>query len=213
MSIKICVLDYGCGNIQSVINIINHIGYDCSVINSINDQNDYDLYILPGVGSFDNAMNNLKKSSIFEFLIDFPKDKFLIGICLGMQLLCKRSEEGFEEGLGLIDADVRKFDSNKTLVPNMGWREVVFNDDFLNEFNLDNKQKFYFVHSYYVSLNDKSNNLGTTSYSIDFTSAFNKENLYGFQFHPEKSHQFGINLLKNIIEKCNDKKNNSSSYY
>ena len=208
MNFKIAILDYGSGNIQSVKNIINYIGYDCEIIHNIDLK--FDMYILPGVGSFDSAIKKLKKNNMYNYLCEFPDNKYLIGICLGMQLLCNQSEEGNEKGLGLINADVKKFNNLSLRVPNMGWRDVNFTDDFSQKLGVDQVSRYYFVHSYYVSLQNSIDEIGSTEYGVKFTSALNRDNIYGFQFHPEKSHQYGIRLLKHVIEFCNEQKNNTN---
>ena len=176
--------------------MLNYIGYDSEMISSPEDIIKYDVVILPGVGSYDTAMEILNKSNWPLHIKNFlDLDRTLIGICLGMQLLSTSSEEGSLNGLNLIPGIVKKI-PNEFISPHMGWNKVTFNDDSFESIN-----KFYFVHSYHYIPQDKNNILGVTSYNFDFVSAVRKDNIYDFQFHPEKSHKHGMNLLRNVIEK------------
>ncbi|MBM3206711.1 MAG: imidazole glycerol phosphate synthase subunit HisH [Candidatus Staskawiczbacteria bacterium] len=198
----ISIVDYDMGNLGSIKNMIKKIGYQSIITNDKMDLMNSDCIILPGVGSFDTGVKNLKKYDLYNYLKDIAKEKKIpiLGICLGMQLMCKSSEEGEEIGLGLIDAISVKFaDSEKLKIPHMGWsfvqkiRPNILLDDFIES------PRFYFVHSYYVKCNDDKDILGITNYGIDFHSAFRKNNVFGVQFHPEKSHKFGITLLKSFL--------------
>lgn len=158
--------------------------------------------IIPGVGHFGRAMDLLTKLDLVEGIKTHAhENKPLLGICLGMQLLCNGSEEGNAEGLGLIDADVIKFRElgNGLKIPNMGWREVDIRDLELNQGYEDNP-RFYFTHSYFVRCNQVENQIMTTEYGISYAAAIGKGNTYGFQFHPEKSHHFGKQLLRNLYK-------------
>lgn len=200
----ITIIDYGIGNIGSIINMLDYIGIKSKTTSDPDEVYNSKKLILPGVGAFDSAMqkiNSIKdlKESLSQKVI---KDKVpLMGICLGMQLLTNSSEEGNLPGLGWIDADVKKFPvSKKMKVPHMGWNNVqIISTDKITK-NLTEKEKYYFVHSYYVSVKDKKNSLMTTKYGLEFDSGIFFENIYGFQFHPEKSNKYGMKLLKNYSE-------------
>ncbi len=198
----IAILDYGVGNLKSIYNMFKKIGVDSVITSDCKQIMDAKKYLLPGVGSFDYGITNLKKSHFFEVLEKeiLINKKPILGICLGMQLLTKSSEEGTHSGLGWIDAHTKKFklDNNLT-VPHMGWNTV----NPLNKNNIFkglNENKFYFVHSYHVICNNKDNILATSFYGQDFVCSIFMNNIYGVQFHPEKSHKFGIQLLKNFAE-------------
>lgn len=197
----IAILDYGMGNLKSIYNMFKKIGIDSVITSDIEVIRNADKYLLPGVGSFDFGIKNLKKSSFFTVLEKevLEHNKPILGVCLGMQLLTNSSEEGTVKGLGWIDAETKKFDlEDKSLsVPHMGWnsvRPIVANGIFeeLEE------NRFYFVHSYYVACKNDENILATSNYGKIFTCGIVKDNIYGVQFHPEKSHKFGMKLLKNF---------------
>jgi glutamine amidotransferase len=199
------IINYGLGNLNSIQNIISHVGGSSKIINHPDDIGDYDQYILPGVGAFDQGVNGLQANKWIDklekrILIDKVP---LLGICLGMQLLCRSSEEGKLNGLGWIDAEVKKFSftENQNLkVPHMGWNTVRVTKQnlLIQEDGLE--RRFYFVHSYYVECNDRANVLATSFYGHDFDASFSKGNIYGVQFHPEKSHKFGMQIIKNFIK-------------
>ena len=199
----IAIVDYGMGNVGSIKNMLKYIGKE-SVISSDPDKiNKASKLILPGVGSFDMAIENIKKYNLYEVLnIKALKEKIpILGICLGMQILTNSSEEGISEGLGWIDANTIKFklDKIKYKVPHMGWNTVkIYNENLLSR-NFNSDTRFYFVHSYYVKVNDNKNSILKTHHDISFDSAINNENIYGVQFHPEKSHKNGMQLFKNFI--------------
>jgi glutamine amidotransferase len=164
-----------------------------------------DRLVLPGVGAFDHAMANLKNLSLVPLLNQkILKEKTpLLGICLGMQLLTKKSEEGIMLGLDWIDAETVRFkfeDCNKLKVPHMGWNTVEIKRDDVLFKNMGEEPSFYFVHSYYAKCNDQNNILTTTHYGIDFCSSVVRGNIRGVQFHPEKSHKFGMQLLRNFAD-------------
>lgn len=200
----IAIIDYDMGNIASILNMFKRIGErnvvltkDPEVIKSATK------LILPGVGAFDAGMSNLRESGLVEVLTEqvVVKKKPVLGICLGMQLLANSSEEGLEKGLGWVDADVRKFKFENTdlKIPHMGWNYI----QLVKKSNLlqgDLKRKFYFVHSYYFHCNNSNDVLATTSYGIDFSCMIQHDNVYGAQFHPEKSHKFGMELFENFAK-------------
>lgn len=201
----IVIVQCGVGNTGSILNMLKKAGADAKIISSHDELMHASKIILPGVGHFDFGMNQLRQSAWDEAL----HQKVLIertpvlGICLGMQLMCKSSEEGKEPGLGWIDADVKKFvfEFPEVKVPHMGWNFVQpLRTDSLFQ-NYSAPPRFYFVHSYYVHCNNEESVLAYTEYhSKKFVSAFQKENIFGVQFHPEKSHVFGLQLLKNFIQ-------------
>ncbi|MEO8471017.1 MAG: imidazole glycerol phosphate synthase subunit HisH [Chryseolinea sp.] len=194
------IVNYGLGNLGSVQNMLRRINVD-SVIVTDPKEIISDKIILPGVGSFDTGMTNLEKDGWIEVLNKkVHEDKVpTLGICLGMQLMCNSSEEGVLKGLGWIDGKVVKFPAGELKIPHMGWNIVRPNINDSSILGSDKDElRFYHVHSYYVKLADKNEQLGVTTYGIDFTSAFKHDNIYGVQFHPEKSHKFGMMLLKNF---------------
>jgi glutamine amidotransferase len=193
------ILDYGVGNIRSIANMLDYLDIENKYVSSPSDLAYVDKLILPGVGSFDYAMDRLNQLKLVALIKDFAavKGNKLIGICLGMQLLGKSSEEGQLAGLGLIDFNVlslKKVCSKN--VPNMGWRNIT--PDSTIKSNLLQESKFYFVHSYYVPLSpskEKYQTIMKTSYEIVYSAGIKMNNIYGFQFHPEKSHKFGMKLF------------------
>ncbi len=198
----IAIVDYGMGNIASVKNMLRHLG--CTDVQLTADPEVIrvsDKIVFPGVGAFDHGMENLKKTGVINALHSavFDQKKPLLGICLGMQLLTKGSEEGILPGLGWISAYTRKFRNHESLkVPHMGWNYVrVTNPNHL--LKKEKRYKFYFVHSYYVKCEDKSNQLATCNYGLPFDCAIQQDNIYGVQFHPEKSHQYGFELFKGFL--------------
>jgi imidazole glycerol-phosphate synthase subunit HisH len=204
----IAVIDYGMGNVGSVLNMLKRAGGGKGAIASSEPSvlAAADKLILPGVGAFDNGMR-----SLFEMrLIDVLNEKVLgektpiLGICLGAQLLTRRSDEGLLTGLSWIDGETVRFcipPDNKTLkIPHMGWSEIAIkrNNSLLCEFEV--QPRFYFVHSYYLKCNNPENVIATCDHGIEFAAAINKDNIWGTQFHPEKSHKFGLKVMKNFCE-------------
>jgi glutamine amidotransferase len=200
------VLDYGVGNIASILNILKKTGAESMRVKSSKELDKVSKIILPGVGSFDYGMECLKASGLLPKLNELVlNDKIpTLGICLGMQLMCLKSEEGKSNGLGWIDAQVRKFDFqdepslNNLKVPHMGWNEVIC-EDVQSEsffFHNGNKARFYFVHSYFVECKNSSDIMVSCSYGKKFVAGFRRDNIIGVQFHPEKSHKFGLKLLE-----------------
>ncbi len=199
----ITIVDYGLGNLGSIQNMLKKIGAKSIISNNISEISDAEKIILPGVGSFDSAMNKINELNLKDILIkkaNIDKIPFL-GICLGMQILTNSSEEGSEKGLGLINAATLKFNliDQSLKIPHMGWNTI--EDISENELTLsmnEREQKFYFVHSYYVKCHNSNNVIGTTKHGQVFHSMIKNNNIYGAQFHPEKSHTFGMNLFKNF---------------
>lgn len=199
----IVIIDYGIGNLASVLNMFKKIGTKDVMISGDPDQiYKADKILLPGVGAFDTGMANLENSNLIPVLQSkVLKEKVpLLGICLGMQLLTNKSEEGLKAGLGFIDAETIKFKftpEQNLKIPHMGWNYIKVQQQ--NKLiALDTKHRFYFVHSYYVKCNNLENSIATANYGLDFSCMINRENIYGAQFHPEKSLKFGMEILSNF---------------
>jgi len=204
----IVILDYGMGNLNSILNIIRKAGGDAMISSAHDDINNANAVILPGVGSFDNGIEKLKSSGLLEVVKQkVLEDKIpFLGICLGMQLLFERSEEGQLPGLGWIRGDVTRFDfsgiqQDKALkIPHMGWN-LVTSTTYNNLFSgLEDEARFYFAHSYHVNCHNSSDILATANYGYKFTCSVKHENIWGAQFHPEKSHRFGVQFFKNFLK-------------
>ena len=200
----ITIVDYDMGNVGSLANMIKYLGGKSQLTSDPTILEKSQKIIIPGVGAFDEGMQNLQKKSLDTVLKKKALEEKIpiMGICLGMQLMANRSEEGSEKGLCLIDAEFRKFpfEDKKLKVPHMGWNFVTKTKESKIFENTPQENKFYFVHSFYCfSNNDIA--VGKTNYGFDFISMYEKENILGVQFHPEKSHKYGMALLKNFIEK------------
>lgn len=203
--LKIGIVDYGMGNIRSLMNALTHVK-ECEVLLS-NDSNvleKCDGLILPGVGAYLHAMENLKQNNLIDTLkkLALIDKKPLLSICLGMQLLFESSEEGGEvNGLGIIPGQVKRFDLEESLrIPHMGWNEIIVeNKNSILFQDIPEDQNFYFVHSYYVSCDDKYV-LARCNYGKNFVCMVQSNNVIGVQFHPEKSQKTGLALLKNFLE-------------
>lgn len=200
----IAIIDYGLGNIRAFVNVYDRLNIKTKIAHSAEEIKGATKIILPGVGAFDYAMSQLNASGMRDELEkQVIKNKIpIIGICVGMQMLAKSSDEGVLPGLGWIDGNVKLFDVStipyKTQLPHMGWNtiEPINNNALLNGFN--NQSRFYFLHSYYFVCNNSADIISKTEYGIMYTSAVNSENIYGIQFHPEKSHSNGVQLLHNF---------------
>ena len=199
------IIDYGAGNISSIQNMLKKIGADAVITSDPSEIRDAKKIILPGVGSFDSGMKLLKNQGWIEILnkkvlID---KTVVLGVCLGVQLMCKQSEEGKELGLGWIDADVVRFNNEKAAeqirVPHMGWNSVEQVKD-VTLLKMKEEHRFYFVHAFHLENVPDENKWLKTHYGYDFISGIQKENIYGVQFHPEKSHRYGMELYKNFSE-------------
>jgi glutamine amidotransferase len=200
----ITIIDYGMGNLRSVQKAFQRINVSAIVTDKPTDIAKADKIILPGVGHFAQGMKNLADSGFIDAIKDavIVKKKIILGICLGMQLLTEHSEEGNVNGLGLIKGNVRKFPTPKKelKIPHMGWNSLISRKISNLNFGIAQDDFVYFVHSYYTSCNNKDDVLFQTEYGIMFDSAFQHENIVGFQFHPEKSHQTGSKLLSNFVK-------------
>jgi glutamine amidotransferase len=200
----ITIVDYGMGNLGSISNMIKKIGFKSEITNDHEKIKQASKIILPGVGSFDAGMTNLKELGLINVL----EEKILhekiptLGICLGMQLMTNGSEEGILKGLSWVNADTKKFipPSKKFMVPHMGWNCVkpLKEHEVCKGIEFEDT-RYYFVHSYYVDCIDRKDVLLECKYINDFTASFQKENIIGMQFHPEKSHLFGMKLIENFI--------------
>lgn len=201
---KIVIIDYGMGNLGSVLNMLKYLGYDATITDEKDKIKNAGKIILAGVGSFDHAIQNLSDLNIICILKEkVLTDKIpILGICLGMQIFGNSSEEGDLPGLGWVDADVVRFNNNdlKLKIPHMGWNTVKPQKESVLLLNMSDMNRYYFVHSYYMRCIESKDILLTTHYGFDFTSAVEKGNIYGVQFHPEKSHRHGMNILKNFAE-------------
>ncbi|KYG84013.1 hypothetical protein AWW67_02540 [Roseivirga seohaensis] len=202
----IAIVDYGMGNLGSISNMLKVLNLKSIVTNDRKIIRDSDHIILPGVGSFDKGMSKLNQSGLSELLKELAQNKEIpiTGICLGMQLMTKGSEEGNLPGLGLVNATTKHFSklsyNFQQRIPHMGWNQVELakRDNYICK-GLPEPLKFYFVHSFYVQCELTTDVLMSTYYSDKFTSAFHTSNITGFQFHPEKSHKYGLSLFKNLM--------------
>jgi len=196
----ITIINYGAGNIKSIQNMLKKIGVESIISNNISEIEQAKKLILPGVGHFDFGMQQLRKSGLIEVLSKkVLQDKTpLLGICLGAQMLGNNSEEGTEKGLGWIDMEVVKFNENTLTVPHMNWNELKLKKTSTLFKDMYENPRFYFVHSFYMQPKNDVDTLCTANYGTDFTAAVEKDNIYGVQFHPEKSHKFGMKLLENF---------------
>jgi glutamine amidotransferase len=199
----VVIIDYGMGNIRSILNKINRAGHEGIVTDDINIIKSSNKLILPGVGHFLNGMNKLKERNLIDILAKkvLIEKNPILGICLGMQLFTKFSEEGNTEGLGWIDAETVKFQlfDIRHKVPHMGWNSLKQMKVSPLLEDLPANSHYYFVHSYHVKCNSPEDILATTSYGYEFVSAIHKENIFGTQFHPEKSHEWGEKMLLNFL--------------
>ena len=196
----ITVIDYGGGNIKSILNVLKRCYTDFQVSSKEKEIHSSSKLILPGVANFSYCMKNLKEKKLDKIINDFVNDnKPFLGICSGMQILGSFSEEGNCDGLNLIEGQIKKFPIDKCkIVPHMGWNKIEINQSNLTK-NIKNYQRFYFCHSYYFEPKYVDNIMLTTNYHINFCSGIKKNKIFGIQFHPEKSLDDGIKLFNNFI--------------
>lgn len=200
---KIGIIDYGMGNLHSVKNAFDSIGCETVISSDTCELEKSDGLILPGVGAFPDAMNFIKKTKMDVFVKEISSKKPLLGICLGMQLLFERGFEFSEcDGLGLIAGDVVKIDHSGVKIPHMGWNSLtIVNDSPLLKGIADGDQ-VYFVHSYKVIVQNRQELIATTDHGGEITAVVGRGNVFGCQFHPEKSGEIGLQILKNFKEIC-----------
>lgn len=202
----IAIIDYGSGNIQAIKNIYKKLKIKCKFVSEPSQLDGVNKIILPGVGAFDEAMTQLNESGLREVLDLMVLEQKIpvLGVCVGMQIMATSSDEGELDGLGWFNAQVKLFDehiiNHKPKLPHMGWNEIQTMSDHSIFTSIDTEKGYYFLHSYYFECHDEKDVLATTNYGEVFHCAVNKGNIYGFQFHPEKSHSNGINLFKNFAE-------------
>ena len=202
----IAIINYGLGNVKAIYNVYKNLNVDVIIANKNEDLRNIDKIILPGVGSFDYAMNCLNDSNMLDRIMELVlinKIKIL-GICVGMQMFSESSEEGLGKGLGWIKSKVKKIPSirseKKNSLPHMGWNNI--SDIKKNKLfkNLDEESSFYFLHSFYFNAENEADVIAFTDYGISFPSAVNLENIYGVQFHPEKSSNQGLKLINSFLK-------------
>jgi glutamine amidotransferase len=208
---EITILDYGSGNIGSLVNMFRHIGVTVHVVSEAAAIPQNSALVLPGVGHFGRAAEKLENSGLAKAVISHAANGTpLLGVCVGMQLLLEYSSEGDTPGLGLIKGQVRHFDRDRFTerrpLPNVGWRETDPTSDIGNRLlaNMPRRPRFYFVHSYHAECANPADAIMEANYGYRFTCAVARGNITGFQFHPEKSHAFGMTLLANWIKSIND---------
>jgi glutamine amidotransferase len=202
----ITIVNYGLGNIQAFANIYKRLNIAAAIASTPDELRVAERIILPGVGAFDWAMTRLNESGMMDTLekLVVGEHKPVLGICVGMQILANRSEEGELDGLGWIDGEVKRFDettfTQQTHLPHMGWNDVQPQGSEGLFGSLESGARFYFLHSYYFVPQNQDDVLAVTDYNGFYASSVRSGNVYGVQFHPEKSHQWGVQLLKNFAE-------------
>lgn len=197
------IVNYGLGNVKAIANIYRRLEIPAAIVSTPEALAEATRIILPGVGAFDWAMERLEESGMRRALdLSVSNGTPVLGICVGMQIMARRSEEGSLPGLGWVGGEVKRFDttrlSNRTHLPHMGWNDVVTHKPTPLFEGLTSDARFYFLHSYYFQPDSGDYVLGTTDYGGEFASSVSAGNVYGVQFHPEKSHRWGIQLLKNF---------------
>jgi glutamine amidotransferase len=201
----IAIIDYGMGNLGSVYNMLKKIGVKAIITNKTNEIAKADKLILPGVGSFDAAMKKIHEYGLYQLLNDLVLKNGIpiLGICLGMQLLTERSDEGELAGFGWIKGKAYHFKGkidSSIKVPHMGWNNIKLHNSNPLSYGFTDDARFYFVHSYFVLVENPINSIMKCNYGLNFDAAINSDNIYGAQFHPEKSHKFGMQFLGNFAE-------------
>lgn len=199
----IIIIDYKIGNIGSIFNMFKRIGAEAKISSDLAEIEKADGLVLSGVGSFDQGIKNFRNAEFIRVVEHkVLKDKTpILGICLGMQLFAEKSEEGISAGLSWIGGEVKKIKGSAFRVPHMGWNTIDIKKKDAIFYGLE-QSRFYFAHSYHFICKDKENELADTNYGCDFTSVVRKENIIGVQFHPEKSHKFGMKFLENFAKIC-----------
>lgn len=204
----IIILDYGMGNVGSIENMIRKIGCrDVKISREAEEIRAADKLILPGVGAFDAGIKRLSQYGLDKLIYEHVWDKKqpILGICLGMQMMGRDSEEGERKGLGLLPFSCTRFSlpaDSPLKIPHMGWDRTVIQADTPLTCGLDKKERYYYVHSYHAVCDNPANVLMTCEYGYPFPGAVYHDNIYGVQFHPEKSHRYGMKLLQNFVERC-----------
>ena len=199
------IVDYGLGNVRAFVNIYERMKVPAALVSSEDGLTDADKIILPGVGAFDWAMERLAASGMIDCLNELvlSERRPVLGVCVGMQIMARRSDEGDRPGLSWIDEEVRRFESRtedlSVRLPHMGWNDVVPKDSE-TLFRGLGQPRYYFLHSYHIAPRDDGVILGSTDYLGMFASAVQSDNIFGVQFHPEKSHTWGVKLLRNFAE-------------
>jgi len=199
----IVIVDYGVGNLASIKNMLARADANVLISSEKKDILSASGIILPGIGAFDHCMEMFNASGLRETVTQRVLEERIpiLGICVGLQMMMEGSEEGIKPGLGWIRGDVIKFKREligNLKIPHMGWTDITLKKESCLAENLLQEPRFYFVHSYHVRLKDSADELMTAKYGYDFTAAIQRENIFGVQFHPEKSHKFGMSLLKNF---------------
>lgn len=199
---KIAILNYNIGNLSSVKNALLKLGADCEILSNADMIKHFDKLVLPGVGAFGDAIEHLNNNNMSDAIRDYVKSgKYMLGICLGMQLLFDKSYEfGEYAGLGLISGEVVKFRDSSLKVPHIGWNKLDILKECLLLKGINNEAYLYFVHSFYVKAKNKENVVATCDYIDSFASVVQKDNIFGIQPHPEKSSAIGLQILKNFME-------------
>lgn len=205
MSIQIAIVDYGMGNLHSISKKLKKLEVNVIVTNDVQAIGKADKIILPGVGHFGKAMQSLRKMDLINTLNEqvLVSKKPILGICLGMQLMAKHSEEGDTEGLGWFDADVKRFEVKDTLkykVPHTGWNQISHSKESRLMKDIPENSEFYFVHSFHFHAHLEQDVLNRTLFEYTFVSAVERDNIFGVQYHPEKSQDVGEQLFKNFVE-------------
>jgi imidazole glycerol-phosphate synthase subunit HisH len=202
---RLVIVDYGTGNLNSVKKSLDRMRVSSIISSDPEDIIKAEKIILPGVGHFDKAMSRLKELNLVDTLHEavLVKRKPILGICLGMELMGRESEEGRRAGLGWLDAEIIRFDVSdkiKYKIPHIGWNKIYIKKSSLLMNKISDLSELYFVHAYHLRINNHSDILNETEYDYVFPSAIEKDNIFGVQYHPEKSHDAGTQLLKNFIE-------------
>ena len=200
----ITIIDYGLGNLRAFTNVYKRLNIDVQLASTVSDLKKASKLILPGVGTFDQAMNKLNSSGLRNYLDELVLKKQIpvIGVCVGMQIMAFKSDEGVLPGLGWINGKVKRLFLNNTNLPlpHMGWNDIKIQKESPLIDNLDNHKSFYFLHSYYFQCQKLDDVIANINYGFDFPCIINHKNIFGIQCHPEKSHYNGMNLLKNFAK-------------